>query len=77
MKPIAWVKKNLIENLSKPFFSQVTFSTGVKANQIGDFNIPLYDQESIDAAFENGRQLGMKQEKAMWELAHSTQEIMK
>ena len=29
------------------------------------------------AGFEAGRQLGMKQEKALWELASSTQEIKK
>ena len=28
------------------------------------------------AGFEAGRQLGMKQERALWELAASTQEIM-
>jgi hypothetical protein len=53
---------------------------------------PLYSQEQIDrmiekqshyesmehaAGFEAGRELGIKQERALWELAASTQEIEK
>ena len=31
----------------------------------------------FEAGYEAGRQLGMQQERALWELAASTQEIMK
>ena len=34
-----------------------------------------YEAMEHAAGFEAGRQLGMKQEKALWELASSTQEI--
>jgi hypothetical protein len=36
-----------------------------------------YEAMEHAAGFEAGRQLGMKQEKALWELAASTQEIEK
>jgi hypothetical protein len=35
-----------------------------------------YEAMEHAAGFEAGRQLGMQQERAMWELAASTQEIM-
>jgi len=36
-----------------------------------------YEALAHAGGFEEGRQLGMKQERALWELAASTQEIMK
>ena len=51
----------------------------------GTFFKSIYPQTAVSPeirkmmaeAFEAGRQLGMKQERALWELAASTQEIMK
>ena len=39
--------------------------------------IKAYREVITENDFEAGRQLGMKQERALWELAASTQEIMK
>jgi len=36
-----------------------------------------YEAMAHAGGFEAGRELGMKQERALWELAASTQEIMK
>ena len=40
-------------------------------------DVELAEAVGWDKGYEAGRQLGMKQERAMWELAASTQEIMK
>ena len=67
-EPVAWYKKNsndyLIENIGQPSFQIEEF--------IDAGYIPLYTQDQLEEA----RKLGMQQERAMWELAASTQEIM-
>ena len=40
-------------------------------------DVELAEAVGWDKGYEAGRQLGMKQERALWELAASTQEIMK
>ena len=40
-------------------------------------DIELAEAVGWEKGYEAGRQLGMKQERALWELAASTQEIMK
>ena len=59
--------------------AQIRINLDTDATEIfnGEAWIPTYVQEDIDQAFEKGRQLGMRQERALWELAHSTQEIEK
>ena len=39
-------------------------------------DVELAEAVGWDKGYEAGRQLGMKQERALWELAASTQEIM-
>ena len=67
-KPVAWYKKNsndyLIENIGQPSFQIEEF--------IDAGYIPLYTQEQLEEA----RKLGMQQERALWNLSTSTQEIM-
>ena len=67
-EPVAWYKKNsndyLIENIGQPSFQIEEF--------IDAGYIPLYTQDQLEEA----RKLGMQQERALWELAASTQEIM-
>ena len=40
-------------------------------------DVELAEAIGWDKGYEAGRQLGMRQERALWELAASTQEIMK
>jgi hypothetical protein len=78
-KPVAWRTKN--KNGEWLYYDEEIVGTE-----------PLYSQEQIDhmiekqshyeamthaGGFEAGRQQGMKQERALWELAASTQEIEK
>ena len=67
-EPVAWYKKNsndyLIENIGQPSFQVQEF--------IDAGYIPLYTQDQLEEA----RKLGMQQERAMWNLSASTQEIM-
>lgn len=44
-------------------------------DNLKDGLFPLFTEGSIVRSFEEGRQLGMHQERAMWNLADSTQEI--
>jgi hypothetical protein len=67
-EPVAWM------------WSEDGCSLGVcldQEKQIGkqefqDYDIPLYTQDQLEEA----RKLGMQQERALWNLAESTQEIM-
>jgi len=67
-EPVAWYKKNsndyLIENIGQPSFQVQEF--------IDAGYIPLYTQDQLEEA----RKLGMQQERALWNLSASTQEIM-
>lgn len=42
------------------------------AQEEGSYDIPLYTQDQLEEA----RKLGMQQERALWNLSESTQEIM-
>jgi hypothetical protein len=42
------------------------------AKEEGDYTVPLYTQDQLEKA----RKLGMQQERALWNLSTSTQEIM-
>lgn len=47
-----------------------------KWNKQHTINLRVYTNEQMfEIGFEEGRKLGMQQERALWELAHSTQEI--
>ena len=60
-EPVAWINKDEKEGW-----------LNWDKNTNMPINIPLYTQDQLEEA----RKLGMQQERAMWELAASTQEIM-
>jgi predicted transcriptional regulator len=66
-EPVAWIFGAHLDSAKKmPHLCRVT------PTQENENYIPLYTQDQLEEA----RKLGMQQEKAMWELAASTQEIM-
>ena len=73
-KPVAWIDKNTGKPRMEGFIQT-------------DYDIPLYTHPAehdlgiaeaigFEKGHEAGRQLGMKQERALWNLSESTQEIM-
>jgi len=74
LQPVAWIDKNTGKPRMEGFIQT-------------DHDIPLYTHPAehdlgiaeaigFEKGHEAGRQLGMKQERALWNLSESTQEIM-
>jgi ribosome recycling factor len=67
----SWSHENLAKLAEELYFEVRALRQDVKDA------IKAYREVITENDFEAGRQLGMKQERALWELAASTQEIMK
>ena len=67
-KPVAWILTDNLEKAMKaPFLCRVE-----PTNRLEGIMTPIYTQEQLEEA----RKLGMQQERALWNLSESTQEIM-
>jgi len=66
-KPIAWITEWKFKGED---CREVTFHEKMRGNSAK--SIPLYTQDQLEEA----RKLGMQQERALWNLSESTQEIM-
>ena len=83
-EPVAWIKQN-----PETLEAELHFDKPAKywATVVSNPDIPLYTHPAehdlgiaeaigFEKVHEAGRQLGMKQERALWNLSESTQEIM-
>jgi hypothetical protein len=82
-EPVAWISVLGIDHIGQKFTDVRVSLTKTDVADIPLYTHPAKTQDAIsiqqaleyEKAFEEGRQLGMLQERALWNLTESTQEI--